>query len=144
MTTTDPATTDRLRRLGAMMVAGLLVQFLLGMANTFWLSLPPSGSAWNRAGSNVLLMGHIALGTALLVFSIWIGALAKRHRDRTWLTASNIGISGLFIAFAGGAGFLSDVSSDASSYVMAVGYAVAVGGYAYGLYRLPRGTSPVA
>lgn len=119
------------------MIASLLAQFLLGMANAFWLMLPDTGSAWSTAGTAALLIAHIMLGTALLVFSIWIGVIAKRDRDRAWLMASNIGISGIFIAIAGGTAFLSDVRSDASSYVMAVGYAAAVGGYAYGLYKLP-------
>jgi len=124
----------RLRPLGAAMVVTLLAQLLVGMANTFWLSLPESGSGWNEAAPAALLSAHLTVGTALLVLAVWIAVLAVRGRSRGWMIASAVGILGLLTAFGGGSMFMGDTSDDLASFVMAVGAAVAIGAYSLGLY----------
>jgi hypothetical protein len=42
--------TTGIRTLGAAMVLTLLGELVLGMANTFWLQLPDSGSGWKAGG----------------------------------------------------------------------------------------------
>jgi hypothetical protein len=133
----------RIRLLGAAMVLTLLGQLLLGMANTFWLSLPDSGSGWNVASPALLLTAHMTLGTALLVLSVWITVLAVRLSDRGWVVASVVGIVAILVSFTGGSMFMGETSNDGASYLMAVGCAVAIAAYALALYRVPRPT-PVA
>lgn len=135
--TTTSSTTARARTLGAAMVLTLLVQLLVGMANTLWLTVPDSGSGWATASPAGLLMAHIGLGTLLLVLAVWIALLAWRGRDRTWLTASAVGVLGVVIALGAGLTFMSDVSNDVASYLMAAGTVIAIAGYVYGLYRRP-------
>ena len=138
MTRTTPASTAAtIRSLGAVAVLTLLAQLLLGMANTFWLTVPDSGPGWATAAPAGLLMAHIGLGVLLLVLAVWIAVVAWRGRDRTWLTASAVGVLGIVVALGAGSAFMSEVSNDVASYLMAAGTAIAIAGYAYGLYRLP-------
>jgi hypothetical protein len=143
-TTSSPRLAERgsarIRTLAAAMVLVLLGQLLLGMANTFWLEVPESGPAWNAAQPASLVTAHMTLGTALVVLAIWIGWIAVRTRDRVWITASVIGLVGIVLGFAGGTAFMGDPSSDVSSYVMAVGCALAIAAYALGLAALPATT----
>jgi hypothetical protein len=126
-----------IRALGAAMVVTLLCQLLLGMANTFWLTVPDSGSAWSVETPTGLLMAHMTLGVVLLVLAIWIAVAAFRGHDRNWLTASAFGIFGILLGFGGGIAFMGQTSNDGASFLMAVGTSVAIAGYALGLHRLP-------
>jgi hypothetical protein len=119
------------------MVVTLLAQVLLGMANTFWLKVPVTGSGWNAATPIALLMAHMTLGAALLVLAIWIAIAAFRTRDSSWLRASTVGIVGLILAVGGGTAFMSQTSNNGASYLMAVGTSLAIAAYALGLYRIP-------
>jgi hypothetical protein len=123
------------------MVLTLLGQLLLGMANTFWLEVPESGSAWNVAQPAWLVTAHMTLGTALVVLALWIGWISIRTRDHAWITASVVGLIGIVVGFAGGTAFMGDPSSDMTSFVMAIGCAAAIGAYALGLVSLE---SPVS
>ena len=135
--TAESSSSTRIRALGAATVLTLLGQLLLGMANTFWLKLPDTGSGWSAAAPMALLMAHITLGAALLVLAIWIAVAAFRDRDSNWLRASTAGILGLLLAFGGGTAFMSQTSNDGASYLMAVGTSLAIAAYALGLYRIP-------
>jgi len=142
MTATAESTTSlRIRALGAAMVVTLLGQLLLGMANTFWLTLPESGSGWKAAAPMGLLTAHMTLGTAAFVLAAWIAVSAFRGHDRSWLNASMVGILGIVIAFGAGFAFMSQTNNDGASYAMAVGTSLAIAAYAFGLYRLPVTTS---
>jgi hypothetical protein len=129
--------TTGIRTLGAAMVLTLLGELVLGMANTFWLQLPDSGSGWKAGAASALLMMHMALGIALLILAIWIAVAAFLVRDRNWLTASAVGVLGILLAISGGFAFMSQTSSDGASFLMAVGTALATAAYSVGLYRLP-------
>jgi hypothetical protein len=136
--TSAPARQNRIRGLSAAMVIALLGQLLLGMANTFWLEVPGTGSAWNVAQPAALVTAHMTVGTALLVLACWIGWIAIRTRNRAWLVVSTIGITGIVLGFVGGTAFMGDPSNDVVSFIMAIGCSVALAAYALGLYRLPR------
>jgi hypothetical protein len=136
-TSPEPTPSTPIRTLGAAMVVTLLVQLLLGMANTFWLAVPETGSGWSAAAPMGLLMAHTTLGAALLVLAVWIVVAAYRGHDRIWLTASAVGMVGILIAAGGGIAFMGQTSNDGASFLMALGTAVALAGYALGLYRLP-------
>jgi hypothetical protein len=133
----EPTPSTGVRALGAAMVVTLLCQLLLGMANTFWLTVPDSGSAWSVETPTGLLMAHMTLGVVLLVLAIWIAVAAFRGHDRNWLTASAFGIFGILLGVGGGIAFMGQTSNSGASFLMAVGTSVAIAGYALGLHRLP-------
>jgi len=135
--TSDVVKPSRIRTQAAAMVVILLAQLLLGMANTFWLRLPDSGSGWGTAAPAALFMAHLILGTALLCNAVWIAIVAFRTRDRDWLTASTVGALGILLAFGAGSAFMSQTGNDVASYLMTIGTALAIAAYALGLYRLP-------
>jgi hypothetical protein len=135
--TAESSTSPGLRTLGAAMVLILLGELLLGMANTFWLQLPDSGSGWTAGSSSGLLGIHMILGVALVVLAIWIAIAAVRGRDRNWLHASIVGVVGIVLAFGSGLAFMGQTSNNVASFCMAVGCAIAIAGYALGLYSIP-------
>jgi hypothetical protein len=135
--TAESSTSIGLRSLGAAMVMILLGELLLGMANALWLQLPDSGSGWIAGSSSGLLGIHMLLGLALVVLAVWITVVAVRGRDRNWLTASIVGVVGILLAFGSGLAFMGQTSNDVASFCMALGCAIAVAGYTYGLYRIP-------
>ena len=128
-------TTERLRRLALMMIGSLLIEFLLGMANTFWLETPESGSGWSGSSPMWLVIVHIVWGTLVLLLGLWIVIVARKGKSRTWLNLGGLGFVGIFIAFAAGNTFMNDVSSDVSSFVMSVGLAIALFFYSFALFK---------
>lgn len=130
-----PATGPRTSMLGMAMVHTLVLQFLVGMANTFWLTVPDSGSGWKDNDPAWLLGVHMLLGVALLGLAVWIVVLARRTGDAVWLRASAIGIVGIVVAFVGGVWFMGKVDNDTASFIMAIGWALSLVGYATGLAR---------
>jgi len=128
---------SQVRAVAGVLVAGLLGQLLLGLANTFWLSTPDSGSAWQTARPSWLLAVHITLGVGLFALALWAVRLAWRPHDGFWLGAAVVGLLGIVAGFVGGIVFMGEVSDNLASYSMAVGATVAVAAYAVGLYRLP-------
>jgi hypothetical protein len=131
------STSTGLRSLGAAMVVILLGELMLGMANALWLQLPDSGSGWAAGSSSGLLGIHMLLGLALVVLAVWIAVAAVRGRDRTWLTASIVGVVGILLAFGSGLAFMGQTSNNVASFCMALGCALAIAGYTHGLYRIP-------
>jgi hypothetical protein len=135
--TAESSTPTGLRTLGVAMVLILLGELLLGMANTFWLQLPDSGSGWIAGSSSGLLGIHMILGVALVALAVWIAVATVRGRDRNWLHASIVGVVGILLAFGSGLAFMGQTSNNVASFCMALGCAVAIAGYAVGLYRIP-------
>lgn len=136
-TTPEWRTSAGLRSLGAAMVVILLGELLLGLANTFWLQLPDSGSGWTAGASSGLLGFHMIMGAALVLLAVWICIVAIRSRDRNWLIASVVGVVGILLAFGAGLAFMGQTSNNVASFLMAIGCTVAIAGYVLGLYRLP-------
>ena len=130
-----PETTERLRRLGLMMVGSLLIEFIGGIAVTFWVETPESGSGWSGSSPMWLVMAHVIWGTLILLLGLWILIVARKGKSRTWLNMGAFGFVGIIIAFAGGNSFMSDVSSDAASFIMALGFAIALFFYAFALFK---------
>ncbi len=135
--TTAPVheSTERLRRLALMMIGSLLIEFLLGMANTFWLETPETGSGWSSSTPMWLLIAHIVWGAAILVLAVWIFVIARRLKSSSWFRLNIVGTVGIVVAIGGGRSFMGDVSNDGASMIMAVGWAIALGAYALGLFR---------
>jgi hypothetical protein len=112
---------NRLHTLGVWMVAALLVQILVGMANNLWLTIPANPNAWSQYTPMLLLNAHLWVGTALTVLGIWIPIDAFRCKNRTWLVSSVIGFVLIMGAFGGGSVFISSAGeNDSASMAMAV------------------------
>lgn len=111
------------------MLGLLAVQFLLGMALNLYVTIPSFDSgmtAMMRTGP--LLMVHMMLGMVLAGGALLALAMAlPQGRQAVGCAATALG--GIFVAGLGGVLFLMDGQDNGNSYLMAVGFLVAVGGY---------------
>lgn len=119
----------RLMILSLSMIVALLLQVIVGVANTLWLSVPETGNAWATAAPLFLLNAHLLLGTAITVLGIWLFIEALRTRQRSWILSSAIGFVGVVVALGGGSAFLSTNGNDAFSFMMTIGCVIAIGAY---------------
>jgi hypothetical protein len=87
----------------------------------------------------LVIMGHVTLGTLLLVVSVAILALGVRARARTWVIVSVVGLLGIGAALFGGSTFMNG-QSDTMSFLMACGLGIAMLAYAAGVYAWALGT----
>ena len=123
--------TKRLRPVGIWMIATLLVQIIVGMANNLWLKVPEAGglAGWSAAPA-ILLQAHLWVGTSISIFATWLPIDAIRVRNTRWTIVSLIGLVAIVAAFGGGTAFLgSGGSNDAASFIMAVSCVVALAVY---------------
>lgn len=123
-----PRSERRLRRLGVAMTLLLLAQFILGMVVNLYVTIPASGNVTGRAA--VFLYAHMVLGTALLVVALVLTGLAAAARRRPWLIASAIGVTAIALAIWSGLTFLIDGGRPADSFLMAIGFIIAITSYA--------------
>lgn len=124
-----PARSERrLRRLGVAMTWLLLAQFVLGMVVNLYVTIPVSGNVTGRAA--VFLYAHMVLGAALLVVALVLAGLAVAARRRPWLIASAIGVTAIALAILGGLTFLIDGGHPGDSFLMAIGFIIAITSYA--------------
>ena len=137
----DPARIrSRLDRALNGILLGIGVQFFLGMWLNLFGAFPLANSSFGGAltdGSDPILAIHTILGVFLLVGAIAVLVLSFRDHLRMirWFTLT--GLVGMILAGVGGSGFVSTgYSSALSSFLMAVGFAVALTGYYEGLVRL--------
>lgn len=109
---------------------GLLgVQFLLGMAVNLYAQLAAAGggmAAMMRSGP--LVVTHMMLGMLLGAGALLAVALAVPY-GRQAVGCAAVGLVGIVVAGLGGLLFLMDGQSNGASYLMAVGFLVAVAGY---------------
>jgi hypothetical protein len=126
----------------------LLAQFLIGMLINFD-TLPSShpganaseyfsgvvqGDWWALVAQGILeLRVHVALGALLGLASLALIWLSIVTRVRAWIIASVLGFVGIFAAGFNGASFLN-YGHNFSSFLMALGFVLAVCAYAVGLY----------
>lgn len=142
-----PSATVTLSRAYLLMSLLLLAQFMLGMADNLFVTVPkqhpgahPSdyftGSArsigWAVPHGGVWLAAHIILGLALVLGGIVTTNFAIRSGNRVSMGTSAIGAAAIIGAAFNGASFL-DFNQDYSSMIMAGLFAVALGSYVLGL-----------
>src|SRR5260370_32107717 len=118
----------RLRRLGVVMTLLLLAQLILGMVVNLYVTIPKSGNVAGRAP--VFLYAHMVLGAALLIVALVLAGLAVAARRRPWLSASAIGLAAIALAILGGLTFLLHGSHPGDSFLMAMGFIIAIISYA--------------
>lgn len=120
---------------------GLAVQYLLGMWTNLYAQLPgPSGAMMgammSALGANPELALHMWLGMALGITGI--GALVAVTVSGATRAAvgTAIGLAGIALAGLNGMRFLMFAHSNAASYLMALGFLIAVAGYGYAWHVL--------
>ena len=109
---------------------GLLgVQFLLGMAVNLFVPIPSAGAGMAEMMGNGPLVGlHMMLGMILAAGAVLGVATALPSGPRTTACAA-IALGGILAGGLGGLAFLMGGQSNGASYLMAIGFVVAVGGY---------------
>jgi heme A synthase len=138
-----PATEESRARLDQLfnVILGLIgIQFFLGM----WLNLFgsfPSGSGGLATAftfsADPILIAHVTLAAILILVALVLLGLSWLDRLRSLRWFGLGGFLGLVFASATGSGFVySGYSSGVESFLMAVGFAVALTAYYEGLVRL--------
>ncbi len=111
------------------MLGGLAVQFLLGMVLNLYVTIPHFGAgmaAMMRAGP--LVMAHVMLGMVLAGGALLALAMALPWGRRA-VGCAAAGLAGILVAGLGGLLFLLGGQTSGTSYLMAVGFLVAVASY---------------
>ena len=126
----------------------LIAQFLMGMIVNCWVTIPSAhpganadnyflgvvqGNLWALGDGRWALRLHVVGSILLFLVAIALVVAAIAARSRLWITVSLIGWSGIWAAGFNGASFLN-YGHDFSSLFMAIGFALALGAYAIGLY----------
>ena len=105
------------------------VQFLLGMAINLFVQLSPSGAVMTEMMGNGLLVGiHMMLGIILVAGGV-LGVATALPNGRQPTACAVVALVGILTAGLGGVAFLMGGQSNDASYLMAIGFLVAVGGY---------------
>jgi hypothetical protein len=141
------------RQLAFDMLLLLGLQFLLGMWNNLFITLPGvhpgtnapeyfggvgQGILWAIGQSGLMtLQLHVILGLLLLIGSILAIVSAFNNTQRTWKIVAPLGTFGILAAAFNGASFIN-YGHDFSSMLMAVGFLIALIAYLVGLYQSPR------
>ena len=144
----EKSPTRALRVLASVAFFLLLAQFLIGMLVNLFVRIPQvhpgstgpdyfvrllQGVPWAVLHGQLTLQVHAALGLLLVLGALMLVVLAVISQRRAWVIASTLGAIGVIGAGFNGGSFLN-YGHDFSSMLMALGFAVAIGSYAVGLY----------
>lgn len=113
-----------------LVMLGLLgAQFLLGMAVNLFVQLPPSGEAMaTMMSGNPLIPLHMMLGILLGAGAVLAVVLARAGGTAV-IGCAALALGGIVVAGSGGLTFLFGSYDNTFSFLMSVGFLVAVGGY---------------
>ncbi len=91
------------------------------------------GQLWEFAWRQLPLALHIIVGLALLFGTIALIVRAVKLKNRLWTIASSIAALAILAAGIGGAAFIPS-QTDAYSFMMAIGFMIALLAFGWGLY----------
>lgn len=112
----------------------LVVQFVLGIATTLYVTVPHH-NPWTSAHPAALLWAHVVVGIALIGNAFMVVARARAAESPAALAWAMVGLIGIVGAAAAGASFVGGTQSNAASLVMALAFAVSVVAYATVLWK---------
>jgi hypothetical protein len=119
-------------------IGALALEFIIGMYTALFVEFPETlakGNAWAWSMSNSsVTMAHIVLGTLLALVSLSALSFGIASRNRAAIAASAAGLATVGLSYMSGAIFLSDISKDAYSFSMALGFLGAMVAYGLALY----------
>jgi len=108
----------------------LALQLLLGVATNLWVRIPAK-DPWNHATQAWLLYLHALLGLALLGNAIMVLIRVREAK----LVGANwdawLGILGVLVALVSGAMFVTSGRSNIESFIMTIGFVLAMYAYAH-------------
>ncbi len=111
------------------MLGLLAVQFLLGIAINLYVQISSAGFGMTEMmRSGPLVMVHMMLGMMLALGAMVAVGVALPYGKRAAGCAA-AALGGILVAGLGGLLFLMDGQSNGASYLMAVGFLIAIGGY---------------
>jgi hypothetical protein len=125
---------------GGVLSGMLVVEYLIGMYVNLFVQFPNDASTeqlWHFAWRQPFLVAHIILSVLLFVGSVVLLIRAIRYRSILWRTPSILGLLGVFLATLGGELFTS-TQTDAYSYIMSIGFILALCSYGWGLMATRR------
>jgi len=143
------------RRTLGFLLAMLIVQFLLGMAATLFVSIPDNhpganppeyfsgvvaSVSWAILHGGLWLTLHALLGLVLVLAALGTLVQAIRLGTGARIALAAIGFVGVLGAGFNGGSFLN-YHEDFSSMLMAVGFALAMSAYVALLYRAPAAST---
>jgi heme A synthase len=114
-----------LRRVGFASVIALLVQFVLGVAASLWVTLGTK-EPWSHIGNVALFSIHGVIGVAIALMSFVVVGLAWEEGPRTTKTWAAVALFGVLAALGCGFGFVESGGASGYSFGMALGWALAL------------------
>lgn len=111
------------------MLVLLAVQFLLGIAINLYVQISSAAFGMTEMMRNgPLVMVHMMLGMMLVLGAMVAVGVAHPYGRRV-VSCAVVALGGILVAGFGGLLFLMDGQSSGTSYLMAVGFLIATGGY---------------
>jgi hypothetical protein len=117
----------------------LILQFLLGMYNNFYVNFPEKAGPldnWKFALHSISEQAHILLGIVLLVLVIITMVRAARMKSRHMIIVGYIGLAAVLLAILGGVLFVT-TQNDLYSYLMSIGFLAAIMNVNIGILTFP-------
>lgn len=134
-------------RLGLVIIQALLViQFIVGMYLNFYANLPDShpgtsGSyapsiPWAIAGhAGVALALHVSIWILLTIGSIALVVRSALSHRKALIVGTSLGLLFILMAGSGGLSFLNRGGQDKESFIMALGFILAIVSYSVTFYK---------
>lgn len=114
-----------LRRVGLASVIALLVQFVLGVAASLWVTIGTK-APWSHIGNVALFDIHGVIGVAIALMSFVVVGRAFEGGSRTTKTWAAVALFGVVAALGCGFGFVESGGASGYSFGMALGWALAL------------------
>ena len=117
-------------------IFGLSFQYILGMIVNMFVSFPESGSEeqmWQFTKTQIPLVLHIIIGLGLVITASTILARAIKAKEKNLVIAAVVGFLAILVSVIAGSLFVPS-QKDLYSFVMALGFIVAMLSYVMSLY----------
>jgi len=122
----------KLKRSAFAAVVLLTLIYCLGIYTTLFIEIP-EGEGWSFIMKSIILLSHATLGTLLIFHSASLVAMANKAKSKMWMGVSVVGLLGVLLSVGTGSSFVS-VDNDFMSALMALGFAISLLAYVYGIY----------
>ncbi len=114
-----------LKRIGFISVIVLLVQFLLGVATSLWVTIG-TNMPWSHIGNVALFAVHAVLGAAIGLLTLMVIGRAFEVGPRPTRVWAVLSLLGVLAALGCGVGFVSSGGTPGYSFGMAFGWVLAL------------------
>jgi hypothetical protein len=107
-------------------LGALALEFVLGMYTALFVEFPDTlvnGEAWGWSmKQSPIIIAHILLGTLLVLMALSTLGFGFASRDKAAIIWSAAGLILIGVAYLGGSVFLSKVTENSYSFIMALGF----------------------